>query len=237
MDARIERLLGLVKLELGAEDARIELGGETPKDDRLVVASLGERSLRVVAVFAEPVTDRDAAETRLSALVSGFGDTVEQAVTSLPGLALPEHSARARLDAELTQLASRAGAVRAYVFDLGSPVIWGASLVAEAAAVASNRDLELWIGELRSDRAEELRSAHGHVVRLTLADGAECLARMFAGIYVLSLAFRDALSEPVAVGALLHAAEAVERLVLSLPPIDPPPGGRVIRLPRRNASS
>lgn len=67
-----------------------------------------------------------------------------------------------------------------------------------------------------------------------IADGAECLARTFAGIYVLSLAFRGALSEPVAVGALLHAAEAVERLVLARPPIEPPPGGKVIRLPRRN---
>jgi hypothetical protein len=104
----------------------------------------------------------------------------------------------------------------------------------EVDAVAANRDLELWVNELRSDRAEELRSAYGHVVRLTLAGGAECLARAFAGIYVLSLAFRGALSEPVAVGALLHAAEAVERLVLALPPIDPQPGGRVIRLPRRS---
>jgi hypothetical protein len=235
MDARLERLLGLVKLELGAKDARIELGGEPPADERLVAASLGEPALRVVAVFAEPVVDREAAESRLSALVSGFVDTVEQSVASLAGLSLPQNSARARLDAELTHLAMRAGAVRAVVFDLGSPVIWGASLPHEVDAVAANRDLELWVNELRSDRAEELRSAYGHVVRLTLAGGAECLARAFAGIYVLSLAFRGALSEPVAVGALLHAAEAVERLVLALPPIDPQPGGRVIRLPRRSS--
>jgi len=232
MDARLERLLGLVKLELGADDARIELGGEPPNDERLVVASLGEPAVRVVAVFSAPVADRAKAESRLAALVSGFGDTVEQSVTSLAGLSPPQDSARARLDAELTHLATRSGAVRSVVFDLSSPVIWGASLVDDVAA-AANRDLELWVNELRTDRAEELRSAYGHVVRLTLADGAECLARTFAGIYVLSLAFRGALSEPVAVGALLHAAEAVERLVLALPPIDPPPGGKVIRLPRR----
>ncbi len=232
MDARLERLLGLVKQELGASDARIELGGEAPNDDRLVVTSLGEPAFRVVAVFSAPVVDRAAAESRLSALVSGFGDTVGHSVMSLAGLPLPQDSARARLDAELTYLATRSGAARAVVFDLSSPVIWGASLVDGVAAAAANRDVELWVSELRS-RAEELRSARGHVVRLTLADGAECLARMFAGIYVLSLAFRGALSEPVAVGALLHAAEAVERLVLALPPIEPPPGGRVIRLPRR----
>jgi len=234
MDARLERLLGLVKQELGANDARIELGGEPPNDDRLVAATLGEPAFRIVAVFSAPVVDRAAAESRLSALVSGFGDTVEQSVASLAGLSLPQDSARARLDAELTHLATRSGAVRAVVFDLSSPVIWGASLLDELAAPAANRDLELRVSELRADRAEELRSAYGHVVRLTLADGTDCLARAFAGIYVLSLTFRDALSEPVAVGALLHAADAVERLVLALPPIEPPPGGKVIRLPRRN---
>jgi hypothetical protein len=234
MDARLERLLGLVKQELGADDARIELGGEPPTDERFVAASLGEPAVRVVAVFSEPLVDRAKAESRLSALVSGFGDTVGQSVATLAGLPLPQDSARARLDAELTHLAERSGAVRAVVFDLGSPVIWGASQLDGVDADAGNRELELWVTELRSERAEELRSAYGHVVRLTLADGAECLARAFAGIYVLSLAFRDALSEPVAVGALLHAVEPVERLVLALPPIEPPPpGGRVIRLPRR----
>ena len=233
MDARLERLLGLVKQELGANDARIELGGEPPNDERLVVASLGEPAFRVVAVFSAPVVDRATAERRLSALVSGFGDTVGQSVASLAGVPLPQDSARARLDAELTYLATRAGAVRAVVFDFGSPVIWGASQLDDVAAAAGNRELELWVNELRSDRADELRSAYGHVVRLTLADGAECLARTFAGIYALSLAFRGALSEPVAVGALLHAVDAVERLVLALPPIEPPPGGKIIRLPRR----
>ena len=182
MDARLERLLGLVKQELGANDARIELGGEPPNDDRLVVASLGEPSVRVVVVFSEPVVDRAKAESRLSALVSGFGDTVGQSVTGLAGLPLPQDSARARLDAELTHLATRSGAVRAVVFALSSPVIWGASLLDDVAAEAANRELELWVSELRSDRAEELRSAYGHVVRLTLADGAESLARTFAGI-------------------------------------------------------
>jgi hypothetical protein len=232
MDARLERLLGLVKQELGADDARIELGGEPPSDARLVVAMLGEPAVRVVAVFSTPVAERAKAESRLSVLVSGFGDTVGQSAAGLGGFTLPQDSARARLDAELTHLAKRAGAVRAIVFDSSSPVIWGASLVDDAAIAAANRDLELWVNELRSVRADELRAAYGHVVRLTLSDGAECLARAFAGIYVLALAFRDALSEPVAVGALLHAAEAVERLVLALPPIEPTPGGKVIRLPR-----
>jgi hypothetical protein len=233
MDARLERLLGLVKHELGANDARIELGGEPPADEKSVVAALGEPSVRIVAVFSQAVADRPSAERRLAALVSNFGDTVGQSLTSLAGLPLPHDSARARLDAELTHLAQRSGAVRSFVFDLGSPVIWGASLIDAADAAAENDHLERWVSELRSERTEELKSAYGHVVRLTLADGAECLARSFGGIYVLTLAFRGALSEPVAMGALIHAVEAVERLVLALPPIEPPPGGKVIRLPRR----
>jgi hypothetical protein len=233
MDPRLERLLGLVKQELGADDARIELGGEPPADERLVVATLGEPGVRVVAVFSVPVADRKKTESHLTALVSGFGDTVGQSVATLGASSLPLESARGRLDAELTHLAKRSGAVRAVVFDFSSPVVWGASLVEERDAAAANRELELWVNELRSERADELRAVHGHVVRLTLADGAECLARTFAGIYALSLAFRGALSEPVAVGALLHATEAVERLVLALPPIEPPPGGKVLRLPTR----
>ena len=105
-------------------------------------------------------------------------------------------------------------------------------MVEGSAAESANRELEAWVEELRSTRADELRSAHGHVVRLAVGDR-ECLARMFGGLYVLVLSFKGDLSEPVAVGALLHAADAIERLVLALPPVDPPPGGKVIRLPRR----
>jgi hypothetical protein len=47
------------------------------------------------------------------------------------------------------------------------------------------------------------------------------------------LVFGGALSEPVAVGALLHATPRIERLIVALPPLDPPPGGKVIRLPPR----
>ena len=100
-------------------------------------------------------------------------------------------------------------------------------------AADANRELESWVEELRSSRADELKSAHGHVVRLPVGQDRECLARMFGGLYVLVLSFKGDLSEPVAVGALLHAADAIERLVMALPPVDPPPGGKVIRLPRR----
>lgn len=60
------------------------------------------------------------------------------------------------------------------------------------------------------------------------------LARSFANIYTLALIFEGGFSELVAEAALVKALPHIERLVLALPPFEPPPrGGRVIRLPDR----
>ncbi len=60
------------------------------------------------------------------------------------------------------------------------------------------------------------------------------LARSFASIYVLLLVFKNTYSELHAEAALLHSLPVIERLVLALPPIEPPPkGGRVVKLPVR----
>jgi hypothetical protein len=59
------------------------------------------------------------------------------------------------------------------------------------------------------------------------------LARSFASIYALLLVFATPPSQLRAEGAMVQALGTIERLVLSLPPVDPPPtGGRVIRLLR-----
>ncbi len=64
-------------------------------------------------------------------------------------------------------------------------------------------------------------------------EGNGYFARGFASIYVLLLTFDAALSELLVEGATLHALPVIERHVLALPPVDPPPrGGRVVRLPR-----
>ncbi len=232
MEAGLLRFLELVKRELGAVDARLELGGFAPTDDHLLWCSVPTSRARVVAIFDEALADRAQLQRRLEQVAGSFSETLERGYAMSFGKHDLTSSARAKLDAELTALTSRAGADRAAVFDTSSPMIWGASLVEGDAAESANRELEAWVEELRSTRADELRSAHGHVVRLTVGER-ECLARMFGGLYVLVLSFKGDLSEPVAVGALLHAADAIERLVLALPPVDPPPGGKVIRLPRR----
>jgi hypothetical protein len=66
-----------------------------------------------------------------------------------------------------------------------------------------------------------------------LSDDREALVRLLGGLYMVVLVFGGAVSEPVAVGALLHASAVIERLIVALPPLDPPPGGKVIRLPPR----
>lgn len=233
MDSGLLRFLELVKRELKGIDARMEVGGFPPNDDRCVWTSVPGTSGRLVLVLEQPPKNRRTVERRLANLASGFADTIERGWEASVGRPTAPSSARARLDAELTSLASRAGADRAVVFDTSSPMIWGASIIEGRDREPANRDLETWVEEMRSERADELRTAHGHVVRLPVGSNMECLARMFGGLYVLALTFRGSLSEPVAVGALLHSADAIERLVLALPPVDPPPGGKVIRLPRR----
>ena len=104
------------------------------------------------------------------------------------------------------------------------------SLAKGDGAHRANQALERAVSELRDGHAVELRKHHGQTLRLRLAAGSEVLARPFASIYVLSLFFENPVSEPIALGAILHAAHSIERLVLALPPIDPDPGAKVIKL-------
>lgn len=84
----------------------------------------------------------------------------------------------------------------------------------------------------------EMESLHkgGHLHH-TSSDGRfGVVARSFAAIYVVILAFDGEFEELRAKRALQHALPAIERLVLALPPLEPPPriGGVVaLRRPRR----
>lgn len=227
-DPALHAFLALLQRELGADDAYLQLGGKATDGGGRFFHALGEAT-SVVVVFAEPPPDGATVHARLAALSATFRKTVDSAVA---GAARPRQAmdfARQRLDEELTGLSERAGAVRAFVFDFDSPVIWGASVLEEQDAAAGKPLLERAMHSFRQ-RSDELKQAHGHTVRLTLEDDVEALARPFAGLYVLALLFRDPLSEPIALGAVLHAVGFIERLVLALPPIDPGPGAKVVRL-------
>lgn len=225
----IQRFLELVVRELGASDARLEIGGKEPDLAQCVRYRL-TNGWRVVALFDEPPTERAALERRLAAMSESFLGAIEQATgpQGAPPSRTPPDIAGRRLDDELTRLTERAGARCAMVFDLASPVVWGASRTESADDDKLFEDAILRV----RDAQKELRA--GHTTRLSVRTDLECFARPFAGLYVLGLVCQGAISEPVAVGALLHALPLIERLVLALPPVDPSPGGaKVLRMPVR----
>jgi hypothetical protein len=229
-DPGLARFLELVVRELSAADARVELGGRDPVDPRLVFRPVPGG--RVVAVFDEPPLTRAILEARLDSILGSFPGTAEGVLSLVPPSRTPPDLAGRRLDDELGRLAERAGAVGALVFDLASPVVWGASATSDPRVDALLDDV---ISAVRSARSE-LRPGHSSrlPVKPGAPDGFEVIARPFAGLYVVAAVFQGAVSEPQALGALLHAMPIIERLVLALPPVDPPPGGaKVVRMPAR----
>lgn len=280
------RLLELVRKELGADDARVELGGREPVDPRAVFSVLTDGS-RLVVVFAEPPADRAAKSQQLERLVESFGQTLSEG--SVPPVPLPPlDTAFRRLDAALEALRSRTGSTSAVIIDLHSPVLWGSSEpqrhtddaavlteLGEAlrTVLRAGLDLDALLALDENELAQRLRGfgiegeRAGLLVRALARREDEvtlrhhlltCLAvararreahppaprwahhepqfgyfvRSFANIYLLITVFEGAFSELHVESAVLHALPSIERLLLALPPIDPSPGGRVIRLRR-----
>jgi hypothetical protein len=226
VDPGLLRLLELVTRELECSDARVEIGGKDPEDPRVVHRPVGGTG-RLVAIFESPPADRSKVQEHLDALINSFQVMSEQTIGPSSSRTPPD-VARRRLDDELTRLAERASAKGVVVFDLTSPIVWGASRSAEGDVDALLEDAVNRVLEAHA----ELRP--GHVSHIRVAQNIECLARPFAGQYVIGLVFEGVLSELVALGTLLHALPLIERLVLALPPVDPEPsGGKLVRLPVR----
>jgi hypothetical protein len=106
--------------------------------------------------------------------------------------------------------------------------------------VSRRRGTAVWRGHLLAARAiarvrdaARERPRAGHLHEIVREGDFGYLARSFATIYTLLVVFDGPLSELHAEGAVLQALPAIERLVLDLPPTDPPPGGgKVVRLIR-----
>lgn len=226
-DPTLQAFLAILQRELGADDAYLQLGGKATDGEGRFFHALADGT-NIVVVFSQP-PDGAMVHERLKALSATFQKTLDSTVAHAASPRRATDFARRRLDEELTFLAQRAGAVRAFVFDFDSPMIWGASAQQEPDAPASTSLLERTLNALR-ERSDELKHAQNHTVRLAPEDGLEALVRPFAGIYALALLFQGTLSEPIALGAVLHAIGLIEKLVLALPPIDPEPGAKVIRL-------
>ena len=118
------RFLELMRKEIGADDARAELGGRDPDDSRLVWTNVGG-GWRLIGVFDEAPADRSAVQAQLDRLVEGFSQTVVHP-SSMPPAPTVDVAFR-RLDVALEALRSRTGGVAVVLVDVDSPVLWGSS--------------------------------------------------------------------------------------------------------------
>lgn len=283
------RLLDLVRQDLGAADARAEIGGGEPTDPKLVWAA-HPGGFRVVVVFNEAPADPGDKHRRLVELLESFAGVN----AGVDGVELrSDSSLERRLDAELDALAARVEAACAFVVDAESPVIWGTSgrrhlddgvdmvtrlsgvlrrakqaginpfelvsLAGDAAELElrlTGRGLDPWSARFLV-REQERCSGAGSTFRRELAaasalaslrevwtDGPSSpveprsldehfgvVARSFAVSYALVLAFDGTFSPLHAEAAALHALPVIERLVMALPPIEPPDKpGKLLRL-------
>lgn len=161
------RFLEIVRRELGADDARFEIGGREPADD--VVWCMLEQRRLVVIYDGELPEDAASLRERLRTFVRAFPTTLEPRDSRPPRRALDPQRA---LDDALEILAQQSGASRAFVVDDGSPMLWGSSetergpedvtdarLAAEGVALASAMGLDLapfLAGESRDSLPEDL---------------------------------------------------------------------------------
>ena len=290
-DGAMLRLLDVVRRELNASDARIEIGGAEPSSDRSVWHKLSE-SRRIVVSFDEPLIVPDGVAERLRALVeafSGTAATAQGARSRVPG-ALTS----ALLNEQLGLLAEHLAGARALVIDDASPVVWGSSdpfhrgrdgvtmavrlaglwsdakqagvdlalLLANASAGSAELLAHLperthdrlirGMAELGSDEPRGERGWRGVLLaaravadlrergvapgfsrtRVIVRDaGFGYVAKPFGSVYWLIVVFAEPFSELHAEAGLVRVLPRIERLVLALPPVDPPRGGaRVLRL-------
>ena len=119
----LRRLAEIVRRELGAKNARIEIGGDPPDDPAALWREL-PAGFRVVALFEGPPADPAEKLARLNALVDSFSTVASEAAAARPAIRVPVIHA---LAVALADLAASAGGVGAAVIDVTSPMVWGSS--------------------------------------------------------------------------------------------------------------
>ena len=118
MGGAVERLVDLVRRDLGSDDVRILEDGEGPEGPNVVACAIpGGR--RIAVVYDAAPFDADTRRLRLELLVDSFRDVLARPPP-------PHPSPAATLHEELEKLAERAGAKDALVIDARSPIVWGA---------------------------------------------------------------------------------------------------------------
>jgi len=255
LDTSIDRLLALVRRELGAADARVLSADEDAGSDPREVSCRLADGRGVLARFDEPPVDRAAKQRRLEILTSTFDAVVEEE----PGSRRPRPAVASSLHEELVALCSRASAINAFIIDANSPVVWGAAfpegVVAQPPLASSPRVAEapandegLAEGSLAVLSRAAIHAVRGwpdlgalrkgkHVRKIERAGRGPLLAHSFASIYLVVLVFDAQFDELRAERAVIEALGRIERLVLALPPLDPDPfegaGAMRMRKPKK----
>ena len=235
MQADLDRFLALVRRELGADDARVlDADADAPEGELSMSCRMGD-GRTVVVGFAVAPADREAKQRRLEILTSTRHD-------------------------ELSALSARAADLNVIVIDANSPVVWGAAhpegVVAQPPMASSPRMAETPAndeGERGGGMAVASRRAvlaaralpdiaalrKGKHVRSVARDTeVPFVAHSFASIYLLIVVYDQPFDELRAERAIVDSLPRIERLVLALPPLDPPPpfegaGAVAMRRPRR----
>ncbi|MEM9191354.1 MAG: hypothetical protein AAGF12_19440 [Myxococcota bacterium] len=246
------RFLEVVQSTLGADDARVEVGGRDPVDGNLIWVHLDARR-RVVALFDEPPPERKLLEGKLLALVDSFLDTSRPAPAE-------GRAGLAELERALEVVRRDGGAQTVFVIDETSPELWARSggeiptSTAIAQEVEAHRsgadafartdvseDLRQKISSLAGGSIDDwdlyLRAAaamtlvqrqataarpHGRLTHREANLG--LLGRSFANIYWLVAVFDGEFSALHCEAAMLRALPFIEQRVVGLPPRVPPDG-------------
>lgn len=250
------RLIELIRRDLGALRVDLVAPSEDPpafaEDDAPSISATLPRGYRLVVEFARGSDDREALARRLDTIVSSFWESLSDA---LPASTRPPVSDA--LQRELRALVDNAGAVDAVIIDAMSSVIW-----ADADAAESTPHVEQHLAEVipfdRSARStppppppertrieQAIQTVRALPAMTTLPKGGHLshhdrdaeipyAARSLASIYVLVLLFDAPFDELRAERAVHARLEAIERLVVALPPLDPTPlaGAKAMRARR-----
>ena len=187
--------------ELGACSAAITTAPEAPIASETRVVTLLPNGRALVVELAEAPADRADVEARLALLIATFDQLFDEPRTSSrppPSDAL--HDA-------LSTLADEAAAREIVIIDAHSPMVWSTSApIADNAGEAFEPRLpeDGWPVSAPAERAVVVTRAlpametlprGGHLHHHVVEEGFGMLARSFAGIYVLVLAYEGAFDE------------------------------------------
>jgi hypothetical protein len=250
--APMDRLIALVRRELGAESVRLlDATSQSEQEaENVIYATLPDRR-RLAVAFAEPPAAREVLERRLQMLTATFAQSLGEGPRSSSRIPVA-----GSLHQELRALAVRAQAIDAAVIDAHSPVMWGAGSQEPAVPAGPDRLALVDVSSVSlvdpapssdapidegpdEDRGRDLTEKAvelvrelpglralrkgGHLSRVVESPAVSAYARSFASIYVLVLVYDATFDEARAERAVDDALPRIERFVLALPPLDPKP--------------